>query len=402
MTCEGLACGAPLDDAAFEDVCRRAVFECRKWNVTGEGRSTLCRFPLLLSRPVFTELAAWAVALDAEAREAEEELLERPSLQRDLGVPWPLRLALRNVRPQPGCRYTRFDFHPTALGGFAITEGNLDVAGGFNEASGVTRLFAEHAADGDGGGDPAARVAESLRAALGPGATVGCLHMTNFADDHQVVRFVAAELARAGLAPILFGPSQLTHEGDHASAVVAGGRRRLDGVFRFFPADWLPRLDPRSSWWRALGARGTSWMNPVTSVLTQSKRFPLVFSRLRAPLPTWRRLLPETRSPRDVGEGEWVLKPALAHEGYRVGIAGVTEPAAHAKIRRSARLFPSRWAAQRRFPAAALPTPDGPRFPCIGVYVVDGRAAGLYGRLAERPLVDDRALDVVVLLRRDS
>jgi hypothetical protein len=38
--------------------------------------------------------------------------------------------------------------------------------------------------------------------------------------------------------------------------------------------------------------------------------------------------------------------------------------------------------------------------PCIGVFVVDGRACGAYGRLAERALIDSAARDVAVLVAR--
>jgi glutathionylspermidine synthase len=223
--------------------------------------------------------------------------------------------------------------------------------------------------------------------------------MTNFSEDHQVVRFLAQRFEGAGLRPVLFGPSQLRWQDGFAQAMVGRDRIRLDAVFRFFPAEWLPRLGVSPAWWRAVDFGGTRWVNPVSAVLTQSKRFPLVWPRLSASVPTWRSLVPETRSPRDVDDAEWVWKPALAHEGYDVGIAGVTERAAQARIARSARLAPWRWAAQRRFHAASLPTPDGPRFPCVGVYVVDGRVAGLYGRLAARPLIDDKAADAVVLVR---
>jgi hypothetical protein len=36
-------------------------------------------------------------------------------------------------------------------------------------------------------------------------------------------------------------------------------------------------------------------------------------------------------------------------------------------------------------------------YPCLGVYTIDGRAAGIYGRLSARPLVDYAAVDVAVL-----
>jgi hypothetical protein len=136
--------------------------------------------------------------------------------------------------------------------------------------------------------------------------------------------------------------------------------------------------------------------------LTQSKRFPLCWDRLRAALPTWRKLLPEARDPRDRRAGDWVTKPALAHEGYRVGIDTAIAPSAHAEILRDAQRRPREWVIQRQFAAAPLATPDGQRFPSIGVYVVDGVPAGLYGRLAKRPLIDDKAQDVVVLVERPS
>jgi hypothetical protein len=167
MTLEGLTCGAPLEGAALATVRSRAVLDCMKWNVEDEGRSNLSEFPLLLGRALYARLAAWAVALDLEARRAEAELLGRPALHRALGI--------------------------------------------------------------------------------------------------------------HGVTP---------------------------------------------------------------------------------------------------------------HDAYRA-------------IVREAREHPTQWVAQRDFGAAPIATPEGPRFPAIGVYVVDGRAAGLYARLAERPLIDTAARDAVVLLRRE-
>jgi hypothetical protein len=92
------------------------------------------------------------------------------------------------------------------------------------------------------------------------------------------------------------------------------------------------------------------------------------------------------------------LKPSLGRVGDGIGMHGLTEAAAWRQIRRSVWLFPGYWAAQRRFEAVPLRTPDGDRYPCIGVYVIDGHAAGMYGRLARQPLVDAWAQDVAVLV----
>jgi hypothetical protein len=62
--------------------------------------------------------------------------------------------------------------------------------------------------------------------------------------------------------------------------------------------------------------------------------------------------------------------------------------------------------AQRRFAATPLRIGETDRYPGVGVYTVDGRVAGAYGRIAERPLIDARARDAAVLIadtdQRDS
>ena len=97
--------------------------------------------------------------------------------------------------------------------------------------------------------------------------------------------------------------------------------------------------------------------------------------------------------------GAWVVKPALGRVGEHVGVPGVTSLAEWAEIARGVRAHPERWLAQERFVAEPIATPDGARHACIGVYVIDGRAAGVYGRLARVARIDERAADVAVLVR---
>jgi hypothetical protein len=47
-----------------------------------------------------------------------------------------------------------------------------------------------------------------------------------------------------------------------------------------------------------------------------------------------------------------------------------------------------------------LATPDGPLYPSLGVYVIDGKAAGAYGRIGARRLIDDRSREIAVLVRK--
>ncbi len=214
------------------------------------------------------------------------------------------------------------------------------------------------------------------------------MHLTVHVDDRQIMLYLAERFAAAGLAPVLFDPTQLGCAGP------------FDLILRFFPAEWLPRLPWRTRWQRLIDGPMLV-CNPVTAVLSQSKRFPLVWDRLTVPLPTWRALLPETRRPQHVPRGEehrWVFKPALGHEGHHVGVHGVTAAAEWRSIRRRSWWNPRGWAAQRRFTPAALPTPDGPLYPCLGVYVVDGRAAGAFGRVSSRRLTDERSREIIVLI----
>jgi glutathionylspermidine synthase len=179
------------------------------------------------------------------------------------------------------------------------------------------------------------------------------------------------------------------------------GDSRVDVLVRFFPGEWLPNLSRRAQWAPFFRGADTRLSNPATALVTQSKRFPLVWDRLQTPLPTWRALLPETCHPRRVRwqrDDRWVLKPALGRVGDAIGLRSVIPGREWSLIARDATWRPGDWVAQRRFDLVPLAGPAGPVYSVIGVYTVDRRVAGIYGRLASRPLIDHRAQDVAVLV----
>jgi hypothetical protein len=140
--------------------------------------------------------------------------------------------------------------------------------------------------------------------------------------------------------------------------------------------------------------------NPATAILTQTKRFPLIWEKLATPLKTWCALLPETRDPRDAprfGSDDWIIKPALGRVGEGVGIPGVVAGSQIRFLARQARWWPASWVAQRRFQSIPVSVGGTPMFPCLGVYTLDGRVIGAYGRVASIPLIDGRAADAAVL-----
>ena len=148
--------------------------------------------------------------------------------------------------------------------------------------------------------------------------------------------FVSRRLEARGIRAHLASPGHLRWQDGRARLEAAWWSGPLDLVVRFFPAEWLGEL-PKASGWRHLfaGSR-TPISNPATALLTQSKRFPLVWDALSTPLPTWRALLPETRELRDApwrSSRDWILKPALGRVGEGIGITGLTEAAELAEHR---------------------------------------------------------------------
>lgn len=394
----------PLPAGEFRRLRRRAIFDCLKWDPQVQDVCTIAEFPLVLRADAWSELRALAELLARETAAAERELVARPELHRSLGLPKRARKALgraaRAGSPAGRARLERFDFH-LAADGWRITEVNSDVPGGINEASGYAALFAPHVPQAVAVGDPAAAYARALSDALAPGSRIALVHATAYTDDAQVMRYLARCLEERGACPLLASPAHLRWRDGFASTETLWDRGPLDALVRFFPAEWLTDLPARCGWTLWFAGAATPLSNPATAILTQTKRFPLVWDALATSLPTWRRLLPETRDPREVltAHGDqWVLKPALGRIGEDIAMPSVTPPDEWRRIARAARRHPDSWVAQRRFESVPLETPAGPLFPCIGVYTVDGQAVGAYGRVARRPLIDWSAQDAAVFV----
>jgi glutathionylspermidine synthase len=229
---------------------------------------------------------------------------------------------------------------------------------------------------------------------------VALVHATAYSDDRQMMTFIARRLEQAGLRPIFSSPAHLRWSAGLASVQTPQGLVPLDAIVRFFPGEWLTALPRTSGWQHHFAAGRTPTSNPATALLTQSKRWPLIWDALRTPLPTWRRLLPETRDPREAPwrtSDEWIVKPALGRVGEGIGMRDLIEPREWRSIRRGATFWPKSWVAQRRFVVSPVLVAGEPVYPCLGVYTVDGRVAGAYGRLARRPLIDSQAADAAVM-----
>jgi glutathionylspermidine synthase len=393
---------APVPAAAFADIRRRAIFECCKWDPQMEDASAIASAPLMLTRSTWDELARLAERLAAETIAAETELLERPDLHARLALPWDVRRALRLAEPLGAprgvARLMRFDFHFTT-NGWRISEANTDVPGGLNEASGFAALFAPHFPESSPVGDPVVSYVDAIARSVGDGGRVALVHATAFTDDRQVMTYLARALRTRNVRCELASPSQLRWRDGRASFACDFSTGDVDAIVRFFPAEWLPQLSAATGWTQFFAGSRTPLSNPAIALLTQSKRFPLVWHELRTPLPAWRALLPETHALGDCEwrRDDWVLKPALGRVGEDVALRGAIPDTQMNTLRRAAWLRPRHWVAQRRFDCLPVAVAGAVTYPCVGVYTIDGRAAGAYGRVAPRPLIDWRAQDAAVL-----
>jgi len=394
---------APFGPEVVALIRRRAIFECCKWDPQVEDVSTIADAPIVLEPRAWSELVVHAEQLAGEVVAAELELRQRTELHDSLGLPRAVRRALAradSAGADSAVRFIRFDFHHTGTG-WRISEANTDVPGGLNEASGLPRLAAPYVNGTRTAGDVAGCYAHAVLEPLQDRPHVALVHATAYSDDRQVMTYVGNCLEQRGARVSLVSPAHVRWTHGRASLDTEWMCGPLDAVLRFYPGEWMPNLPAACGWRAYFGSTATPVSNPATALLTQSKRFPLVWDRLRTLLPAWRALLPETRDPRDVrwqGSDEWVLKPALGRVGEDVAIAGVTPPKESKRIANDVSRHPSHWIAQRRFEPTPLTVGAEQRYPGIGVYTVNGRAVGAYGRIAERPLIDARARDAAVLI----
>jgi len=406
----GLGTGNPLNECAMASIRRQAVLEGCKWDPQVGDVSTLAAFPLIMRGSVWSNLARYAEQLAAEAFSAEVEIASRPELIRQLGLPRRLVAALAGrgeLTPAAG-RIVRFDFHPTT-DGWRISEANSDVPGGFTESSCFTSLLAEYFPALRPAGNPAAAWCDALASACPPNESekpkIALLSAPGYMEDHQVVAFLAALLRERDCDAFLARPEQIVWCAGTAHLHTPWYRGPLNGIVRFYQAEWLSRLAPSTGWRNLFRNGGTRVANPALAIISESKRFPLVWDELSIPLPAWRALLPETCDPRDApwsSDHGWLLKAAMCNNGDSVIVRESLDPIHWQRIRLEVGFMPGNWVAQRRFESLPIETPAGPRYVCIGVYTVNGRAAGAYARISIKPLVDFSAVDVALLLEEDD
>jgi glutathionylspermidine synthase len=399
---------APLPAELFSGIRRKALLEHCKWDAQVGDIGTLADFPLLLQKNVWQRLAGAAEALTTEGIAAERELLHKPEILEKMGWPRSLRKTLlrcvTSAQTPAAARTMRFDFH-FATEGWRISEVNSDVPGGFTEATSFTRMMAAHYPEAVPAGDPLHAWAESIVAAAGENGVIALLTAPGFMEDHQIMAYLANHLQERGCRTHLAGPLNLDWRDGQAFMNSAWDQGRLSAVVRFYQSEWLADLPGRCRWTHLFHSGRTPVANPGYAVVLENKRFPLVWDELETPLPTWRNLLPETRDPREApwnSDEDWLLKTALCNTGDTVSIRSLLSETRWNSVAQQVRRRPEQWVAQKRFQPVAVETATDRMYPCIGVYTINGKAAGCYARLSRGPVVDYLATDVALLLKNKA
>jgi len=396
-----IALGEPVSAENLLRIERDLNLHHAKWDThVGDG-PVLSPQPMLIHKREWHWLSATAEAAARELLALEREIALDQDLQSLIGIPPNLRGRIQPDDYRSALRTLRFDFHPTTTR-WVISEVNSDVPGGFGEASSLPCLYSRYTdAIMLPGPLPLKAWGDALQSQLS-GRTAALLYAPGFLEDEQVVRILARELRERGFDNHLIqSPSELTWEHGCAS-FRSDPAVKIDLVVRFYRVEWLSQLPGWTGWKHIFRGKGpTRVINPAIAAISESKRLGLCFHHLSGRAATFRRLLPQCREPseiRGLPKADWALKATYSNTGDEVHLGTDMTFRDWSRLLAKATRDPRRWVAQRRFETLSLPSMAGPVKPCVGVFVIAGRAAGAYVRLSRRQITDACALETPLFI----
>ncbi len=361
------------------------------WNAYVDGRLCALADPVRVPRGELDEVAALSERFAALLERTVGLVLDDPALLSSYGFPPGL---LAGPRPDRHVVLARYDAFRTP-GGWRFCEFNADVPGGIHEGAALADLVL---------GDPSSfRVVPLLtdvlcRDTVRPAVAV--CYASGFGEDLEQCQFLRRAWSRQGIEAVLCSPRNLVFDGTRLSAFGVP----VDVVYRFFPGEWLAEVENAGALLDALRAGAVRLINPLTSLIAQSKRtMALWHERPELLRPDERDLvarhLPRTevfrlaeleRYRRD--RERLVVKRCFGRVGEEVLMGSHCDDAEWADWLGWPASEPDAWIVQERF--EVLPEDVGGErlHACYGPYVVDGRFAGFYTRLAADGFIGFNAL----------
>ena len=399
----------PIPENEYDNYRLDVIFNGYKWDPQFLDNNTIAKHVLVITEKEHEELVMLTEKIDKETIQAEEMLNTNLKLAKPLALPRKLNKELKkmkNYKKDLHLRLMRYDFHPTIEGGWAVSEVNSDVPGGFAEASLMPQIAAKllenkyywHKNFGD-------IMAEALVKKIKPNGKIMFVHCTSYSDDRQVMQFLGDKLKSMGFCIIYAAADHLRFENNEAISILDGNMGRVDAIFRFTPLEWLIDIKPKN--WQGYFDTITPSCNHPIAIFAQTKRFPLVWDTLEnfgVKLDTWRKLLPETIEVRAAKNKEgYIYKPACGRVGEKISIKEACVDGEYEEIIKDVKKHPKQYLAQKKFNSKPLTSEEGKNFHvCLGSYTVEGKAAGYYARISNNPRIDSYAADIPVLIERSK
>lgn len=375
-------------------VIRNLRFRYFKWDAFTSGICRVVPETIVLARATHETIVRIVEAFnDGLARFERQVAGDREALRR-LGIPAELDPLVCTSEDET-LQIARYDLFLTEEGRWMVSEFNEDAPGGFNECTGLPELLGDPGPDLRWEGDLRRHVLDALQRY----ETVALLYATAYAEDLQHMLILERWLKGAGHQTILASPEHL--RAGFLRARILG--RGIDAAFRFFPGEWIPRLPNIRTWLKV--APRLPMMNPLRRLLRQSKTMFALWREMKFLDSRDRQLLDEhcpwtesfdvERIPLLIEERDrWVLKGAFGRMGDSVVIGALVTEKEWSEALARAALTPRDFCVQERFRVRPLLFEQGPLYPTIGAYVVNGRFAGYYSRAATRPLITHEAFHV--------
>jgi glutathionylspermidine synthase len=214
-------------------------------------------------------------------------------------------------------------------------------------------------------------------------------------------------LEKSGCETVLGSPRHLRHR--FGRFTVDGSE--ISGAIRFYPGEWFGLLENRRAW--SAAAARLPMMNPLCRLIAQSKS---VFALWDLPgmvdasdLDFLHEVAPRTEFFRPAAAASlaedparWVLKQNFGRMGENVVMGSLVRPEEWQETLRHACSRPGDYVAQECFATRPLPFADGVMYPAIGAFLINGRFAGYYSRVAPTPFLTHQATYVPTVVGSEA
>jgi glutathionylspermidine synthase len=416
------SCSAPAD--AYTAFAERVVAGGILRDPWIDGRPRFRAEPVVVEADRYAALCRAAEDVATACHALVSVLLDEPRLLEDVLGLTPVQRAMWTAAAPSWHGIARADVFFTDEG-IAVAEINCDTPTGEAEAI----VLGELAAGTPATSDPNQELEERFLAMLeyvarrervpgaGPPRTVGLVYPTELTDDLPLVRLYRGWLERRGYGLVLGSPYNLTFD---------GARTRLfdipiDVLLRHYKTDWwgerqspwrdeqieddAPLVAPLRAVLSGMAAGTLAVINPLGAVVPQNKRSlalmweqihrfsPEAQAAIQSYVPLTRRLEVMHEEQLAAQRPEWVIKSDYGAEGEEVVLGRDVDDATWRQL--LARARPGRWVAQRYFSAETDARGEAVNY---GVFLVAGRAAGLYTRV-QAGATDARARSVAALVQ---